>query len=95
MCLNAIPITTKLLESTGWEINPYAPSHGFEMWSFMEVTEIAGEEFYNEMCMTKVGNSFCIGILGKNQISVEYVHQIQHVMRLFGLKESANNMQLW
>ena len=74
-----IPLTTEILEKNGWE-----------------QTECCHEYQYGKNIIQSRPPYMWISINGINieAFKCEYVHQYQHLLRLFGLNELANNFKI-
>ncbi len=78
-----IPLTTEILEKNGFEYD-----HSFHTWIYDELTINHGyliEEDYNEHLFVWVADVHVV---------ITYVHELQHVLRLCGLNELANNLNI-
>ena len=89
----AIEITTEILKNNGWEEQEYTalPSEHFY------VKTESGKHFlwsYGMLSLWFISDKINYRSLPDMEIPCKYVHQLQQVLRLFGLTELANNFKV-
>ena len=78
-CIEPIPLTTEILEKNGWEQTECCHEYQY------------GKNIIQCRLPYMVGRINGIDI---ENFKCEYVHQYQHLLRLFGLDELANNFKV-
>lgn len=93
-----IEITRELLKANGWRVESFmaSPWNGFVLTYYFVKTE--GDIHLEFKCDTltiwfnyEKGND---GAIADISIPIKYVHQLQHVLRLVGLNELADNFKI-
>lgn len=93
MCLKPVPLTPEILVLNGFEKVPTAPHSYFnsDLWDCDVIIDISGDTYEDTWHVHKFtdhnDNAFVC-------FSLCYVHELQHVLRLCGLFESADNLKL-
>ena len=81
--LKPISLTPEILEKNGFEYD-----HSFHTWIYDEFTINHGyliEEVYNEHLFVWVADV---------HVAITYVHELQHILRLCGMNELADNFKI-
>ena len=78
-----IPLTTEILEKNGFEYD-----HNYHSWIYDEFTIS-----YGHLIDEEEGDYLFIWV-ADTSVKLTYVHELQHVLRLCGLNELANNLKL-
>lgn len=86
--ISPIPLTAEILKKNGFILKGK---------TYIEQADVffkKGIEFYMEIMFIK-NNKACVSINSKNYIyNIEYVHELQHVLRLCGLTKLAANLKV-
>lgn len=78
--IEPIPLTPEILEANGFEINENV--RGYQYPNDEKICCL------EELCGVFIWNG------GYNDIIIEYVHELQHILRICGLNELADNLKI-
>ena len=81
--IEPVPLTPEILEKNGWVTD------GHTWWRNDEGFSISGE-YYRR----KSGEPLYISITGEATCDLNYVHTLQHALRLCGLHDLADNFKI-
>lgn len=87
--IEGIPLTDGILVANGFESNPYSPGNGFHLLSLEVKVNIGDETFYQDCKLSRLndGKSYRYSDYAGNVITnIEYVHELQHAIRLCGIE---------
>ena len=90
-----IAITTDLLKADGWEVHSYTLPHNFK--EYFCVKDIGGNHLIWKRGILSIWFDYekdNDGVYSDIVIPVEYVHQLQQVLRLAGMTDLANNFRV-
>ena len=88
-CIEPIPLTPEILEKNGFSFVKSSDRDSvWNGWWINKGLELA------TCCLDKEGNWPCYINIYDSNIKCEYVHQLQHALRLCGLDELADNFKI-
>ena len=88
-----VPLTTKILEMNGW--SSYEYYHVLEKDNYRLKVEFADDGLLNlsyDLKGTISGHPFYMCHI--NDLTLSYVHELQHALRLVGLNDLAKNLKV-
>lgn len=92
--IQPIPLTAAILEMNGW--TSYEYYHVLEKDNYRLKVEIVEDDLFNLQYDVKEGeisgHSFYMCYI--NDLTLSYVHGLQHALRLVGLSELADNLKI-